>query len=329
MRVAVIGTGYVAQAYLRTLHFLGYHPLVLSRSWIDYYNPETLRFCLSEYKPDIVINCAGYTGANTVDDCESRLAECRQANMVLPGSIAELCSGCKLIHISTGCMFDGIGPFTEESVQNFAANVYQITKLFGEQRVSAADCDSWIFRIRMPFNHLPHPRNWLMKLIKYRRILDGLNSVTFLDQFAMRSFQLVAGDKGPPGIYHACESIPVYTLAVAVLLRSAGLRESVHVYEPEEFDSYHVKRSAAVLDSSKFEKAYGSPFGDPYCAIRWCIERLVEQLLTRPREDRQVAQDENVDDGITAGAVNEPSPGSGHNSGHERTRYPSINSGAD
>ena len=283
MRVVVIGTGYVGQAYLRMLHFLGYHPLVLSRSWIDYYNEEKLRFCLKQYSPDVVINCAGYTG-NTVDDCQRNLEENRLANMILPGTISEIAASMKahLIHVSSGCIFDGAGPFNEEDAPNFCDNSYQRAKLFGEQRVYTGEGPAWIFRIRMPFNHLPHPRNWLMKLCKYDRILDGKNSVTFLDQFAMRSFQLIW--KAPPGIYHACESSPVTTAQVARMMFDAGLRNKpVELFPYSDFAmSGHVPRSAAVLDSSKFEKAYGASFGDPLCALRWSIDRLKEQQASCP-----------------------------------------------
>jgi dTDP-4-dehydrorhamnose reductase len=179
-----------------------------------------------------------------------------------------------MIHISSGCIFDGVGPFDEEAVPNFCDNVYQRTKLFGEQRVRAACERSWIFRIRMPFGPRVHRRNWLCKLMAYDRILEGHNSVTFIDEFAMRSYQLV--QKAEPGIYHAACPKPVYTANVARMLYDAGLREKqVKLFKHDDFMAAgHVQRSAAVLDVSKFEKAYGAPFGDPLVSIRWCIDNL-------------------------------------------------------
>lgn len=280
MRVAVIGTGYVGQAYLRALHFLGYHPLALSRSWIDYYDQDKLRFCLKEYKADLVINCAGYTG-NTVDDCALNNDECRDANLILPLKVALLCNrlSVPMIHISSGCIYDGGGQecFIESDAPNFTRHAYQHYKRTAEIEIQKSWENAWIFRIRMPFNHLPHPRNWLMKLCKYDRILDGLNSVTFLDQFCLRSIQVV--QKASPGIYHACESSPVTTAQVARMLFDAGLRKkAVELFpEPDFAMSGHVPRSAAVLDSSKFEQAYGAPFGDPLVALRWCIDILAGQ----------------------------------------------------
>lgn len=287
MKAVVIGTGFVAQAYLRSLHFVGYHPPVLSRAWFDYYDEDKLKFCLKVYRPDVVINCAGYTG-ETVDDCEINKDECFTANVMLPIKIAKACKivGCAMIHVSSGCMFNGLGPFNEESELNFISDpmrgpYYAKSKRNAEILMAKQYDRIWIFRIRMPFNHLPHPRNLLMKLCKYPHILDGLNSLTFLDEFCSRSLDVVMAKNGPPGIYHAAYSDPIGTMEIAQMLFEAGLRRfPVEEYDPREFLRHHVPRSAAVLNSSKFEKAYGTPFGDVRCALRWCIKQL--QLNTKP-----------------------------------------------
>lgn len=275
MKIVVLGSGYVASAYMRAVNFLGHHPIGLSRSWINYVDPETLRFFLDVAKPDLVINAAGYTG-RTVDDCQANKTECYQANVVLPRNLALICADLKLrmIHISSGCIFDGDQNFTEEDEPNFISNFYQHCKYSAERDVLDSGAQAWIYRIRMPFSYYSHPRNWLTKLCGYPQILDGLNSVTFLGSVSMRSFQLV--EKAPPGIYHCCETTPIRTAQVARMLFDAGLRkEAVALIRPEDFvGAGHVARSAAVLSVKKFENAYGAPFGDPLCAVRWCIDSL-------------------------------------------------------
>lgn len=261
----------MAQAYLRCLHYLGFHPLVLSRSWLDYTDPDLLRFTLSSYQPDVVINCAGYTG-DTVDDCEVNKDECADANAVLVETISHECNGRKFIHISSGCIFNGDGPFSENDPPNFTSGWYQQCKLAGEK---AAGKDAWIFRIRMPFSHVPHKRNWLAKLQNYDRILDGLNSVTWIDEFAIRSWQL--WQKSPPGIYHATQRNPVSTLDVARMVKP-----DVKEYDPVQFIKSHVQRSAAILDCSKFENAYGTPFTDSTVALRWCVKEMKTSRDTTP-----------------------------------------------
>jgi dTDP-4-dehydrorhamnose reductase len=180
--------------------------------------------------------------------------------------------GIPFLHVSTGCVFNGDYPFSETDKPNFTPGLYQHYKLFAEEDVIRAGGRPYIFRIRMPFSWHHHPRNWLTKLCLHDKILDGLNSVTFLDEFALRSFWLIQGKKDP-GIYHAAYSKPVRTITVVQMLLDAKVRTKPMVtYGPKEFLLHHTQRSEAVLDCTKFEKAYGSEFGDPLCAIRWCIE---------------------------------------------------------
>ena len=216
-----------------------------------------------------------YVG-KTVDDCEGHKEECYAANVVLVRNLGTLCRelDISLFHISSGCIFDGPGPFGEEAKPNNVGQFYAQCKIHAEVELAGTGARAWVFRIRMPFNGRVHPRNLLCKLASYDRILEGLNSITFLDEFAMRSYHLA--QRAGPGVYHASCSTPVRTAQVARMLFDAGVRvKPVELFYPEAFrKAGHVHRSAAVLDVSKFEQAYGAPFGDPLVALRWSIDRL-------------------------------------------------------
>lgn len=273
-RILVLGTGYVASAYLRALHFLGLRPAVLSRAWLDYTDPDVFENFLTVSKPQLVINAAGFTG-RTVDDCEADKQQCYAANVTLARTIGEACAraGIALAHISSGCIFTGLGPFKESDEPNNLSQFYAQCKWHAELELAKIGGKVWTFRIRMPFGNLPHPRNLLTKLANYERILDGLNTLTFLDEFAMRSYQLMG--KAAPGVYHAGCSLSTSTALVAQMLLEAGIRKvPVKLYPPDEFLKTHVARSYAVLDVSKFEGAYGTKFGDPLVALRWCIQNF-------------------------------------------------------
>lgn len=274
-RTLVLGTGYVASAFLRALHFLGLRPQVFSRDWVDYEDPGELQTCIEAGKFQLVINAAGYTG-RTVDDCETNKQQCYASNVTLPRNIAQVCkaTGATMLHVSSGCIFQGVGPFTEQDTPNNLAVFYAQCKIHAEREIADTGARAYLFRIRMPFNWQLNPRNWLFKLKNYPKILDGLNSITFLDEFAIRSYHLC--QKAEPGIYHATSSVPVRTAFVARMLLDAGIRQDpVELYRPETFllDG-HVPRSEAVLDVRKFEAAYGAPFGDPILALRWAIENF-------------------------------------------------------
>lgn len=273
-RTLVLGTGYVAAAYMRALHFLGLRPVALSRAWMDYTREEELDTYLRWQSPQLVINAAGFTG-RTVDDCEADKQSCYAGNVTLPRMIGAVCKRrmVQLLHVSSGCIFTGDGPFTEESKPNNLGQFYAQCKLHAEMELMDSGATVWIFRIRMPFGHITHPRNLLVKLSNYDRILDGLNSITFLDEFAMRSYHLV--QMAAPGVYNAACSSPVRTAQIARMLMDAKLRKNpVTLYPKDEFDREHVPRSAAVLDVTKFEKAYGSEFGDPMTCIKWSIDNF-------------------------------------------------------
>lgn len=282
-RTLVLGTGYVASAFLRAMHFLGLRPHVLSRDWFDYEDEGELRTFMEANKIQLVINAAGFTG-RTVDDCEIHKQQCYAANVVLPRRVALACQelGATMLHVSSGCIFQGQGPFTEEDTPNNLAVFYAQCKINAESEVKAAGARAYVFRIRMPFNWQNNPRNWLVKLRDHERILDGLNSVTFLDEFAIRAYHLC--QKAEPGVYNATCSVPVRTAFVARMLLDMGIRQkSVDLYRPEQFllDG-HVPRSEAVLDVRKFERAYGAEFGDPIVALRWSMENFGVAKLRAP-----------------------------------------------
>jgi dTDP-4-dehydrorhamnose reductase len=281
-KIIVLGTGFVAQAYLRILHCLGYFPAVLSRSWCNYSDPCILRERISSFGPGFVINAAGFTG-KSVDCCERDKDQCYHANVTLAREIAIACKDyrMRLIHISSGCIFNGAGPFSEaDEPQMFpqAQSFYAVCKKHAEDAVLESGADAFIFRIRMPFSHFRHPRNWLIKLSEYPQILDGVNSVTWLDEFAMRSWQV--SEKGEPGIYHCVQPGPVSTADVARMLFKAGLRNlPVTLFDPAEFLKQHVRRSEAILSCEKFEAAYKTKSTDAVSALTWCIEQLANDKV--------------------------------------------------
>jgi dTDP-4-dehydrorhamnose reductase len=82
-------------------------------------------------RPDIIVNCAGLVKPRATDELETI-----SINALFPHKLARLCSltGCKLLQISTDCVFSGAqGHYTEESVPD-PIDLYGRTKLLGEVR---------------------------------------------------------------------------------------------------------------------------------------------------------------------------------------------------
>jgi len=147
---------------------------------------EILRF-----SPKILINCIGITGAHNVDDCELVKDETLLANTYIPILLAEVAlrNKIKLVHISSGCIFnydyEKDLPITEEKIPDFFGLFYSRTKIYSERALETLTqkYPILIIRMRSSLDNKPHPKNLLSKLIKYKKIIDIENSVTYIPDF--------------------------------------------------------------------------------------------------------------------------------------------------
>ncbi len=258
------GSGYVGHAYQALLKRKGVEFRNLRRSEVDYTNPETLRKALLRDRPEFLINAAGYTGKPNVDACELHKSECLLGNAVLPGVVAEACeaSGVPWGHVSSGCIYTGDGPggkgFTELDTPNFTfrtnnCSFYSGTKGLGEE-VLAGRPDLFVWRLRIPFDGVENPRNYLAKMMRYERLLEATNSISELDEFVEATFACWA-KRVPFGTYNVTNPGKVTTREVVDLIRLSGVcRKEFSFFSGEaEFMSLVAKapRSNCVLDSSK------------------------------------------------------------------------------
>jgi len=158
-------------------------------SWIKSYK-EAERL-LKKYRPKTVINCIGITGRRNVDDCEQDIDGVLLANSFIPVILAEAClrNNIKLVHISSGCIFNydykKDKPIREESQDYFFKLFYSRSKIYAERAIEklSRDYNILILRIRIPLTDEEHPKNLLDKLLKYNKVIDIPNSVTYIPDF--------------------------------------------------------------------------------------------------------------------------------------------------
>lgn len=141
--------------------------------------------------PKVLINAIGSTGARNVDDCEQDPDATLTANVFVPIWLAEsaLRRGIKFVHISSGCIFHydykKNRPITEEKVPDFFDLFYSRTKIYSERALEPL-CRArniLIVRLRIPLDDRPHPKNVLDKLLRYGKVIDVPNSVTYIPDF--------------------------------------------------------------------------------------------------------------------------------------------------
>lgn len=282
-RLLVIGSsGYVGSAYR---DYLINHDVDVwylpSRKFLDFGNKDVLSNFIKRTNPRIVINCAGYTGKPNVDACETDKANCLKGNVTFPLDLAEICSDnfITLGHVSSGCIYsgkkeDGSG-FTETDTPNFTfrtnnSSFYSGTKALCEEMM-ASYSDLYIWRLRIPFNNVDSPRNYLSKLMTYSSLLEAENSISHLNEFVEATIKCLL-EKAPTGIYNVTNTGYVTTTGVVELLKKYNLPNKDHNYNFfDNLDDFMQKaaktpRSNCVLNNSKLT-SLGIHMSESYEAV--------------------------------------------------------------
>ena len=289
------GTGYVGDAFLRELVSRGLEFRNVRRSEADYGNFEVLLGLLRVVKPTFLVNCAGYTGKPNVDACEVAKADTLVGNTLLPQTIAQACAavGVSWGHVSSGCIYSGakvvgedgavrvekdmthpemrglaernperIRGFTEEDVPNFSfrdgpCSFYSGTKALGEEAITGIGT-SYVWRLRIPFDGIDGPRNYLSKVQRYTKVYDNLNSISHREDFAKACLDLWQVG-APAGIYNVTN--PGWVTTRKVVQRLEAILKPSKRFEfwesDEEFYRVAAKtpRSNCVMDCTKLLRA--------------------------------------------------------------------------
>jgi len=266
------GSGYVGSAYQSLLQRQGIPFRNVRRADFDYTDRSALTALLRQEKPAFLINAAGYTGKPNVDACELHKSECLLGNAVLPGVVAQACAdaGIPWGHVSSGCIFTGARPdgsgFTEADTPNFTfrtnnCSFYSGSKGLGEEVLAgstgspqAGAPSAYVWRLRIPFNEIDGPRNYLSKLMRYPRLLDAANSISQLDEFAAAT--LACWEKRVPfGVYNVTNPGQVTTREVVELIKKSGVSTKQFEFFRDEAEfmrtAAKTPRSNCILDSRK------------------------------------------------------------------------------
>jgi dTDP-4-dehydrorhamnose reductase len=262
------GSGYVGQAYQKLLTSKRIAFKNLQRNDLDYTDVATLLEALRSDKPDFLINAAGYTGKPNVDACEVDKANCLFGNAILPGRIAEACeiTNTPWGHVSSGCIYTGTREngteFTEADAPNFTfrqnnCSFYSGTKALGEEILKDA-ANVYLWRLRIPFNNIESPRNYLTKLIRYENLLEASNSISELNEFVAATF--ACWEKHIPfGTYNVTNPGYVTTREVVELIKASGVCSKEFKFFKNESDfmekAAQTPRSNCIMSSAKLAAA--------------------------------------------------------------------------
>ena len=247
-------SGYIGQAFARELERRKWQYTALARTQTDYTRFDALLAHLRKSKPEFVINAAGYTGKPNVDACEDHKADTLAGNTLLPMTIAHACAaiGVPWGHVASGCIFDGanilengktriekdltkpairklveqhsaaVRGFSETDEPNFTfrhppCSFYSGTKALAEEAIHGIG-DSYVWRLRLPFDEFDGPRNYLSKVQRYPKVYDNVNSLSHRGDFVRASLDLWER-RAPFGAYNVTNPGFVTTRQVVGLIQ--------------------------------------------------------------------------------------------------------------
>ncbi len=176
MRVLLFGSRGYLGGYFRSLYPDAACPE------LDIADAGAVSAILDTERPDVVINAAGRTGRPNVDWCEDHKRETIRSNVTGPLVLLEECGKRSIywVHLGSGCLYQGdeSRPFSEDDPPNYFGSFYSRSKGVIDQILR--DFPVLNLRPRMPFDGTVHPRNLIMKLRKYPRLIDVKNSMTYI-----------------------------------------------------------------------------------------------------------------------------------------------------
>ncbi len=248
-KILILGKGFIGDRLQRELNCR------ISGSFIrTYVDADKI---IKQYKPKIIINCIGITGKKNVDDCELGKDATLLANSFVPLILAEVAlrNHIKLVHISTGCIFNfdyvKDEPIDEEIEPDFFDLFYSRSKIYSDIALEALSkkYSILIVRLRIPLLNEAHPKNLLDKLISYKKVIDIPNSVTYIPDFVEALKHLIKVD-----------ARGVYNVVNRGALRYSKLMDiyKKHVpgfkYEKIDFRKLGLTRTNLIMSTRKLEK---------------------------------------------------------------------------
>jgi len=283
-------SGYIGEAFAKELHRREQEFVPLARRQVDYSRFDLLLEYLRAKKPAFVVNAAGYTGKPNVDACELDKAGTLVGNTLLPQTIAHACAaaGVPWGHVSSGCIFAGakiseggkirveknlnqpalhalvekksaaVQGFDEADTPNFSfrdgpCSFYSGTKALGEEAMAGIG-QSYVWRLRIPFDEFDNQRNYLSKVQRYAKVYDNVNSVSHRADFVKACLDTWAL-RAPFGIYNVTN--PGYVTTRHVVEQIEKFLKPARKFEfwKDDAEFYQVAaktpRSNCVMDASK------------------------------------------------------------------------------
>jgi UDP-glucose 4,6-dehydratase len=314
--ILVLGaTSYIGQAFARVMRGRRECFIPLSRDAFDYTRFELLFDYVRKIKPELVINAAEHGEPLRLEDSEIDRLEMLQANTLLPQTVSRVCEmtqtpwgqvssgdiycGAKisrnqtfrierdLAHPVIRKLFDRhpeqIRGFTELDEPNFSfkkgpCTFYSGTKALAEEAIRNHR-ESYIWRLRLPFNEQDQPANFLSRLLALPPSNGAINSLSHLEDCVAACLQLWER-RAPFGIYNVTNPGAVTTDEIITMiqriLKPARPEAWLNGCGSSRSQSRPLLRSDCILDASKLRKT-----GIELRNVRDALQKSLEKWQSR------------------------------------------------
>ena len=192
MHYLLIGKAWIGQMLYKIIEDNG-DTVTYAESRAD--NEKDVEAELLRVKPDRVISVIGRTHGTidgvdfpTIDYLENKgkLVENVRDNLYAPFVLAMLCKAHN-IHftlLNTGCIFNGYpdGGYTEEDLPDFTGSAYSTVKGFTDRIMHFFEDSALTLRLRMPISSDNSSRNFITKIMTYKKICSVANSMSVLPE---------------------------------------------------------------------------------------------------------------------------------------------------
>ena len=244
MKTVVLGGGFLGSAF----EHAGMKVWGKDQFHVTEENCEDIIHELEDF--EVIINCIGKSNTRF---CESNVMQAVWSNAVIPAMLSDYCDkeDKKLVHISTGCLYDRNDRPQNERDFIAAHCQYTMSKWAGEATLNP-DFDL-IIRPRLFFGEFEDRNNLLCKLPHFDRYLNELNSFTSVHTIVNAVRELIKADQS--GIFNVANDgfLTVQEFAKVIGLEGDAItEEELH----HEQGLYLVNNT---MDISKLKKFYQPP----------------------------------------------------------------------
>jgi dTDP-4-dehydrorhamnose reductase len=296
-------SGYIGRTFASELRRRGHCFIPLTRRAFDYTRFDFLFDYLRTMRPVFLVNAASYEPTSTGGVGEVEREKMMAANAILPQMIARVCLMTKTPwgHVSSGSVYGGakvvengkpgirrnlggsetldlfesrpetFHGFTELDEPNYSfrtpsCNFYTGTKALAEEAIKDIG-QSYIWRLRLPFNEREEACNWLWQMQQEGEVHDTINSFSHLEDCVKACLDLWEM-QAPFGTYNVTNPGAMTTGHVAKEMRRV-LRTPVRVKTGGDEPS----QPSCILDCGKLLRA-GVKLRPMEEALEDCLDRL-------------------------------------------------------